>query len=224
MGFKGVDAIKQAIENFATGGSVEYFSLKDDGDKAEARMLHKDSDDLDVTLVHELTVGGKKKYIECLKVYDQPCACCEQLMKPTLKMFLSMFVIKKMEHGGKKVGEWKDVGKLQVWERGRDTMNRILNLINKKGDLRKHVYEVLRTGKSGDTSTSYDIDPFDEHAHAASVAPDDLPKREDIYGTLVTKLSYDGMKELLKGGASTAGSATKKEDAPSTVKKDELPF
>jgi hypothetical protein len=33
MGFKGIDAIKNAIDTYATGSTTGFFALKDDGDR-----------------------------------------------------------------------------------------------------------------------------------------------------------------------------------------------
>lgn len=195
-GFKGIDAIKNAIQNYATGTSVGFFGLQDDGDRADVQFLHSDADDLNVLLVHQVEVDGKKRYVECLKMYEKPCAMCEQGHKTSLRIFLYLLSWRPDERGNV-----PKEPKIELWDRGRDVINRVLNLIDKKKDLRKHVYEILRNGKRGDTGTSYDIDPYDENDKLIPI--DKLPERPNIYD-FVLKKDYEEMVAMLKGGSNSA--------------------
>jgi hypothetical protein len=219
-GFKGIDAIKGAIDNFATGSNVGFFGLKDDGDRADVQFLHKDADDLNVLLTHQIEVDGKKRYVECLKMYEKPCAMCEQGSKTSLRLFLYLLSWRPDEKG-----RVPKEPKVELWDRGKDVINRILNLIGKKKDLRKHVYEVVRNGKAGDTGTSYDIDPYDESELLVPI--EKLPERPDIY-EFVLKKNYDEMVALLKSGAGAASSTpTKRQGATNRftpIDDDDIPF
>ena len=74
---------------FTNVGSSEYFTLKDDGDIAQVRMLYTDPEggDMDFFLVHqlEIEVNGKKvrRYVSCLAVdedghvHKDDCPLCK---------------------------------------------------------------------------------------------------------------------------------------------------
>jgi hypothetical protein len=67
-------------EKYGGQGGGGYFSLKDDGDTARVRFLYDSIEDVEGYCVHEVEIGDKKKYVNCLREYGDPvdkCPFCE---------------------------------------------------------------------------------------------------------------------------------------------------
>ena len=56
------------------GGS--WFSLKDDHDTAKVRFMYESIDDVQMDVVHEVEVDGKKRYVNCIRSYNEPADNC----------------------------------------------------------------------------------------------------------------------------------------------------
>jgi len=177
---KGKDSIKQYIKKYS-GGGVDFFSLKDDGDTATVRLLHGLDDDLEIALVHEVEIAGKKKYVECL---EDDCPLCQQ-GKPALKLYIFVY-------------DYEDE-KIKVWERGISIVDHLLGFIERYGRLDNRDYEIQRHGKKGSTKTSYQFFPGDKEELAAKFGEEDLPKRPDLYGRFVLQYSKEEMVSLIAG-------------------------
>lgn len=130
---------------FTNVGSSEYFTLKDDGDIAQVRMLYTDPEggDMDFFLVHqlEIEVNGKKirKYVSCLAVdedghvHKDDCPLCKAGYRTQEKLFLQLY------------DETDD--KLKVWERGKNFVGKIVSFLNRYGSLVERPIEIERKGK-----------------------------------------------------------------------------
>ena len=63
-------------DNYGGSGGGSFFSLKDDKDTAQVRFMYNSLEDVVGYAVHEIEVGGKKRYINCLREYNQPVDDC----------------------------------------------------------------------------------------------------------------------------------------------------
>lgn len=176
-----INNLDQVMEQFS-GGGAGFFALKNDKDCAKVRFLHTDQHSLDIMIVHQAEVNGKKRWISCLSDETHQCPLCKAGNQQVLKLFLQLEDLRD--------------GKRKIWERGKTFIPTIIGMMNKYGDLNNRVYEIERHGKAGDTKTSYQLYPLDrdgitsEHAREELIGPDKF----------VLELSYEEMEVLAKGG------------------------
>jgi len=176
-----------AMEEYK-GGSNEFFTLKDDGDTEVVRFLYDNEDDLDIYAVHEVEIGGKKRYVECLRTAD--CPLCVAGNRAKARMFLQMFVPK--------------TSKVCTWERGTKFIPIILGLFNKYGALVNREFEIERHGKKGDTQTQYQLYAMDKDDQTL----EDFPDKQDLEDGLILVKSAEEMKAIING------TYTEENDAP----------
>lgn len=125
-----------------------FFGLKDDGDSALIRFLINDINDLQGVAVHEVQIGDKRMDVECLRAYNEPidkCPLCAANYKQNAKLFIPVYDENSKES--------------KIWTRGRTFFSRMSNLCAKFHPLVATPVEVVRNGKKGDTSTTYDLYP-----------------------------------------------------------------
>ena len=176
-----INNLDQVMEQFS-GGGAGFFALKNDKDCAKVRFLHTDQHSLDIMIVHQAEVNGKKRWISCLSDETHQCPLCKAGNQQVLKLFLQLEDLRD--------------GKRKIWERGKTFIPTIIGMMNKYGDLNNRVYEIERHGKAGDTKTSYQLYPLDrdgvtsEHTCEELIGPDKF----------VLELSYEEMEVLAKGG------------------------
>lgn len=180
----GREKIKEYIKKYGSSG-VDYFTLKNDGDRAEVRFLHTDDQDLELHLVHKVEVDGKERYVECL---EDNCPLCE-LGKPSLKLFLFLFD--------------KADDKIKVWERGQGMIDFLFGYIDKYGALNNRDYEIVRHGKKNDTKTQYQLFNSDKGPLVDSSNKEiEIPERPNIYDKkIILKYTAEQMKALISGSA-----------------------
>jgi len=138
------------IDNYGNSSNGQYFQLKDDGDRARVRFLYRDINDLTPYVVHEVQVGDKRKYVNCLRSYNEPvdkCPLCAAQYKAIPKLFLKLYN--------------EDAGECQVWERGKTYASRIANLASHFNPLCDEIVEISRSGAKGDMQTRYDFMPLE---------------------------------------------------------------
>lgn len=166
-----------------TGGG--FFSLKNDKDVATVRFLYDSADDIEGFAVHEVMIGDKKRYVNCLREYNQPiddCPFCRERMKVLAKLFIPIYN--------------EDEDKTQVWERGKKffaTISGVCSRYDKK-PIVSQTFEIERNGKPKDTSTTYGIYRTDEEADDKTLEDFEMPK---ILGGVVLDKSYDDMEYFL---------------------------
>lgn len=176
-----INNLDQVMEQFS-GGGAGFFALKNDKDCAKVRFLHTDQHSLDIMIVHQAEVNGKKRWISCLSDETHQCPLCKAGNQQVLKLFLQLEDLRD--------------GKRKIWERGKTFIPTIIGMMNKYGDLNNRIYEIERHGKAGDTKTSYQLYPLDrdgitsEHTREELIGPDKF----------VLELSYEEMEVLAKGG------------------------
>ncbi len=176
------------IDRYGGQGGGGYFSLKNDKDTARVRFMYDTIDDIEGYSVHQVEIDGKKRYVNCLREYNDSvdvCPFCKNQLYTTAKIFVPIYN--------------EDMKKVQVWERGKKfygTLSSVLSRI--RGEhIVSQVFEIERNGKPKDTSTTYGI--------FALGAPDnvtlkDLPDLPRIEGGLVLDKSAEDMTYYLRNG------------------------
>jgi len=183
----GIQNIKDVMDKYASS-NADFFILKDDMETATVRINHKDDKDLDVFIVHKVQIAGKDRYIECLGSEDLPCPFCMGGLKPTVRIFISLY-------------DFRDK-KIKIWDRGKTEIANIASLITRYGNLNEMTYDIERHGKKGDTDTKYQMFP-------GKASTNDLDPREEICGPdkFILQKSAEEMTALLPqiGGATAGG-------------------
>ena len=138
------------IDNYGSSGQGSFFQLKDDGDCAKVRFLYNGIEDLTPYVVHEVQIGDKKRYVNCLRNYNDPidkCPLCAANYKAFPKLFLKLYN--------------EDAGECQIWERGKTFASRISNLAAHFNPLVNQIVEITRFGAKGDMQTRYELLPIE---------------------------------------------------------------
>ena len=176
-----------------------WFQLKDDGDTATVRLLHKGQVgteengepkyDFPIYEVHKLDVdgSGRDRTVLCK---GEGCELCKSGNKPALRMFLQM--INKDE---------KDKDKqVQLWERGLVDIKNMLGLAGEYGDLTKRDIKIKRSGAKGSMKTTYQFFPKDPSEM-------EIPEPQSLVGSLILDLDAEDQIKAIEGRYQT-----KKED------------
>lgn len=173
------------VDNYGGQGGTGYFSLKNDKDVATVRFMYGSIEDVEGYAVHEVEIDGKKRYVNCLREYNQPvddCPFCKAKMFQVAKMFIPIYNVSD--------------DKVQVWERGKKFFAKMSSLCARYPDVCSHEFEIERNGKQGSTSTTYEIY---EVSHDDTTL-DDLPELPHIMGGLILDKSPKEMEYYLENG------------------------
>lgn len=175
-------------DNYGGNGGGGFFSLPNDGDVARVRFLYNKLEDIEGYSVHEVEIDGKRRYVSCLREYNQPiddCPLCKKGMFCNAKLFMPIYDV--------------DSGQTKVWERGKKFFGKMAGLCSRyasKEDLVNHIFEVERHGKKGDTQTTYEI--FD--CGKDETAIEDLPEAQNPLGTIILDKSKEELQYFLDYG------------------------
>lgn len=170
------------VDHYGGNGGAGYFSLKNDKDVARVRFMYNGIDDVEGFAVHEVEVDGKKRYVNCLREYNQPvdsCPFCAARKFQVAKLFIPVYNI--------------DEDKIQIWERGKKFFAKISSICTRYSNLVSHVFEIERNGKAGDTQTTYEIYEVSQD----ETTFEDLPEMPDILDGVVLDKTYDEMNYFL---------------------------
>lgn len=197
----------------SSGAKSSYFSLKDDGDTARVHLLGDDMNDFPGYAVHKVPIGDGYRYVNCLKEAGQPkdvCPFCAdrdpEINKVLAKLFVPLYNC--------------DTDEVQIWERGKTFFKELSQYCAHTPHVSEVITEVTRSGKKGDTSTTYrlyemkDTDDF----NMADVE-DDIP---DILGTIILDKTADEMEYYLQHGSfDESGSNNSRRDDRPPFEEDE---
>ena len=194
--FRFDDAEKYGNQTTSTG----FFGLKDDGDVARVRFMYRDMNDVEGLAVHEVEIDGRRRYVNCLRSYDEPldnCPFCKSGRFQLAKLYIPLYDV--------------DSGTVKVWERGKKFFGKISSICTRygrDGEICSHVFEIERHGKKGDQTTTYEIYEVDKD----DTTLDDLPELPKIVGSIVLDKNADEMREYLETGSFG--------DSPAPVRRD----
>ncbi len=198
------------VENYRSGGDFNYLQLKEDGDIAKVRFYIESADDLKFYVVHQIEVNGKKRYVNCIRTYDQPVddcpLCAEALKNKDLKSIVKMFL---------PVLDLSD-NQVKLFERGRTFKDEITGHIRRNAPLVNYPCEIERCGAKGSTDTTYKVYPLAQEKDNTMIK--DLPEFDDLLGTYILDMTFEQMKEYLHSGKVTHTSS-KEENLPRRTSK-----
>lgn len=172
-------------EHFGGSGGAGFFTLKNDGDVARVRFMYRDVNDVEGFAVHEIEVDGKRRYVNCIRDYNDPvdkCPFCAAQKFQRAKLFIPIYD--------------EDDGRVKVWERGKKFLSKITSLCARYPDLVSHVFEIERNGKPGSTQTTYEIYEVSQD----ETTLEDLPEVPDVIGGIVLDKSADELQYFLDNG------------------------
>lgn len=175
----------ETAEHYGGQGGAGYFKLVNDKDVARVRFMYNSIEDVEGYAVHQVEIDGKKRYVNCLREYNEPidtCPFCREKMFTTAKLFIPLYNI--------------DDDRVQVWERGKKFIGKISSICARYPNVVSHIFEIERNGKPHETSTTYEIYEIDKD----DTTLEDLPEVQDPLGTLVLDKTADEMEFFLDNG------------------------
>jgi len=186
--------LQALLNKYDNGGFTKtgWFQLKDDGDTATVRMLHKGQVgvedgtgepkyDFPIYEVHKLDVdgSGRDRTVLCK---GEGCELCKAGNKPQLRMFLQMLNLDE-----------KDKDKqVQLWERGLTDIKQMLGLTGEYGDLTQRDIKIKRSGAKGSLKTTYQYFPKDKSER-------EIPEPQNLVGSLILDLDRDEQIKAIEG-------------------------
>lgn len=173
------------VDNYGGQGGSGFFYLKDDKEVATVRFMYNGIDDVEGMSVHQIEVNDKKRYVNCLRNYNDPidvCPFCREHKFTSAKLFVPIYDV--------------DTGAVKIWERGKKFFGKISSLCARYPDTVSHKFEIERNGKKGDTATTYEIYEVGKD----DTTLEDLPDLPVILGGLVFDKSAEDMEYFLQEG------------------------
>lgn len=134
---------------------VRYFSLADDRDEAVVRFDVQEESDLKVCSLHRVEVNGRMRSVNCLKTSMDDvdsCPFCAAGEKLLFRVYVKLLRY-DVEDGKMTVTP-------VVWERNPKFIDTLKPYLESYGNLRNHLFKIIRQGKKGDPSTTYLILPL----------------------------------------------------------------
>jgi hypothetical protein len=189
-------------ENYGGNGGSSFFALRNDGDVARVRFMYNNMEDVAGYAVHEVTIDDKKRYVNCLRAYNEPkskCPFCEANNFQRAKLYIPIYDI--------------DEGEVKVWERGKNFFAKMSALCARYSSaetpLVAHTFEIERHGKKGDTGTQYEI----YEVGSDKTRLEDLPEQPNVLGTIILDKSADDMREFLDTGSFNTDSGVSRRES-----------
>lgn len=171
------------VDNYGGSGGSSFFTLKDDGDVARVRFMYNSMEDVVGYAVHEVEIDGKKRYVNCLRSYNEPkskCPFCNANEFQRAKLYIPVYDI--------------DEDEVKIWERGKNFFAKMSALCarysNANTPLVAHTFDVERHGKKGDTGTTYEI----YETGSDNTTLEDLPEIPEVLGTIILDKTADDME------------------------------
>lgn len=177
------------VEKYSSkGGGAGFFKLVNDKDIAAVRLLYNNADDIEGFSCHQVEVGDKKRYVNCLRTYRDPiddCPLCKSGNKPQAKLFIPLYN--------------EDAQQVQVWERGSKFFSKVSSVCSRYGKhpIVSQIFEIERSGKPHETSTDYNFYRTDDPVDDKTLDDFEMPK---ILGGLVIDATADDMEYYLDNG------------------------
>ena len=200
------------VDNYGGSGSSSFFSLKDDGDVARVRFMYNSMEDVVGYAVHEVEIDGKKRYVNCLRAYNEPkskCPFCEAGEFQRAKLYIPLYDI--------------DEDEVKIWERGKNFFAKMSALCSRYSNattpLVAHTFDVERHGKKGDTGTTYEI--YETGSDGTTL--EDLPEIPDILGSIVLDKSAEDMEYYLDYECFPNNDGAPKRSEPTRTERAERP-
>lgn len=186
-------------DNYGGSGNSSFFSLKNDKDTAVVRFMYNGIEDIEGYAVHEVEVDGKKRYVNCLREYNEPvdnCPLCAARSKVVAKLFIQVYD--------------EDAQEVKVWDRGKTFFSKMSSLCSRYNPLVSTPFEIERNGKKGDTNTTYETYAL----QTDNTTLEDLPEVPELLGTLILDKSYEELEYFLENGCFESTEEAPQQEAP----------
>lgn len=173
------------VENYKATGTGQFFSLANDKDYQQVRLMYNTMDDVELFSVHEIEVNGQTMYVNCLREYDQPldeCPLCKAANRLQVKMWVPLYL--------------PDTQEVKIWERGRTFVSKLESAARRYKPLASCIFEIERNGKKGDQNTTYEL----IYMSKDETKLEDLPELPEIEGGIVKTLTFDQLQEFVNTG------------------------
>ncbi len=173
------------LDNYGGQGGGAFFALKNDKDIANIRFMYESLEDVEGYAVHEIEVDGKKRYVNCLRTYNEPvdkCPLCAAKYRVLAKLFVLVYDI--------------DADEVKIWDRGRTFYSKLSSLCARYNPLVSTPFEVERNGKKGDTNTTYETYPLESDNTTLT----DLPEAPELLGGLILDKTAEELNYYLDNG------------------------
>lgn len=187
-----------------------FLSLANNGDTAHVRFLYESEDDIYGITVHRVEMSnGKKRYVECIKNYDDPvdaCPFCQEQFARSLKMFIPVYDIEEQ--------------KVKIWERGQTYFDTIMELARTYAPIISNSFEIVRKGEKGDINTSYEIFLLtrDDEDSLTTIDMFELPEIDSGENSLVLVKTFEEMKTFVQTGFFS--NEVRKQEAPAMTREE----
>lgn len=191
-------------------GSLGYFSIRENGEKAKIRILYKEAAEVEVVDVHRVEYKGRNRNIECVKEHpedsDENCPFCNAGIKISRKIFVPVYDINE--------------SCVKIWEKGITFTRRLFSLFANYPNLWEEIIEVQRIDGRNDLpdyKISVITDEYDrtDAIFDFDISDIDIPDiATDESNIMLTQKSKPEMEYFLKNGKF-------EDDAPSQYTKKE---
>lgn len=176
-------------DNYGGSGGSSFFSLKNDGDTARVRFMYNDMNDVSGYAVHEVEVDGKRRYVNCLRDYNEPkskCPFCAANNFQRAKLYIPLYDL--------------DDNEVKIWERGKNFFSKMSSVCARYASsgtpLVAHTFDIERHGKKNDTQTTYEI----YETGSDDTRMSDLPEAPEVLGSIILDKSAEDMEFYLSEG------------------------
>ena len=179
-------------ENYGSSGSGGFFSLKNDKEVKQVRLLYNRVEDIEGVSVHKVkvTVDNKESehYVNCLRNYNDSvdvCPFCAAKMAVQARLIIPLYNI--------------DEDKVQIWDRGKTMFGKLTSLCSRyatKRNLVNNIFEIERNGKPKDQKTTYEFYQIE----ADDTEIEDLPEVPEFVNSYVWDKTAEDMEYYLETG------------------------
>lgn len=186
------------------GNDVGFFTLRNDNDEAIVRFMCDSTDDFEILTVHDITVGGKFRKINCIRDFKDPvesCPLCAAGTKINQRFFIKLLQYEKTTDPA--TGMVKVTPKAMIWERSTQYAKTLKSYLDNYGPLSDVICKIIRHGKAGDLQTTYEIVPnLNKAIYKDEVYVKDASLFGDFnaFGTIVMDRTYDEIVQFQMTG------------------------
>lgn len=190
------------IGSSSTGNSigVSYFSLKNDGEEAIVRIMQDSIDSFELLTVHDIQVGNRHRKINCCRESAMDdiskCPLCAQNAPIQKRFFIHLLQYTKAADGSINV-------EAKVWERSAQYASTLKSYLDNYGPLSDIMCKIIRHGRPGDMSTTYEIVP---NLNKQIYRDDLYPKKAELFdnytvvGHIVMDKTFSDISQFLQTG------------------------
>lgn len=185
------------------GNDVGFFSLRNDNDEAIVRFICDSTDDFEILTVHDISIGGKYRKINCIRDFHDPmenCPLCATGSKINQRFFIKMLQYDKATDSS---GNVVITPKAMIWERSTSYAKTLKSYLDNYGPLSDVICKIIRHGKAGDMQTTYEIVPnLNKMIYKDEIYVKDPSLFGDFsaFGTIVMDKTYDEIMQFQMTG------------------------